>query len=73
MPTFDLTHSAVLVNLSTLHCTELTFMTSLNSKPNPQLARQRRLEAELDVGVANEDNDQSILHHMMEMDDFDED
>ncbi len=48
-------------------------MTSLNSKPNPQLARQRRLEAELDVGVANEDNDQSILHHMMEMDDFDED
>lgn len=73
VPTFDLTHNCILVNLSTLQCTELTFTTSLNSKPNPQLARQRELEAELEGGVASRDEDQSILHHMMEMDELDED
>ncbi len=66
------------MNLLTLECKELTFATSLESKPNPQLAQLRKMEAELEgcvsVGGASGDGeDESILHHMMEMDELDDD
>ena len=56
----------------------MTFATSLESKPNPQLAQLRKMEAELEgcvsVGGASGDGeDESILHHMMEMDELDDD
>ncbi len=78
VPTFDLTHSCVLVNLSTLECQEFTFATSLESKPNPQLARLQEMEAELEEGVSvggasGDGEEESILHLMMDMDELDED
>ena len=55
----------------------MTFATSLKCKPNPELARLRKLEAELEgsVGVASERGvgEESILHHMMELEEDDED
>ena len=66
------------MNLSTLECQELTFATSLESKPNPQLARLREMEAELEKGVSvggasGDGEEESILHLMMDMDELDED
>ena len=37
VPSFDISHSAVLVNLRTLASEEMCFHTSLSSKPNPNL------------------------------------
>ena len=80
IPNFDLTHSCVLVNLRTLNCKEVKFGTSLESKPNPALERQREIEAELEgegsilqSQQAGADEEMSILHHMDEQDDNFED
>ena len=77
IPTFDLTHSCVLVNLATLDCHELTFATSLNRKHNPELARLKEIQSELeknsDLGTSHTREEVSILHHMMNMDEDEND
>ena len=80
VPNFDLTHSCVLVNLSSLEVKEMKFATSLQQKHNPDLARLREIQAELEAaahsGNAAQDShtpeEMSILHHM-DMDEDDED
>ena len=69
----------MLVNLRTLECKEVKF-SGLQLKPNPELERVRRIEAELEAAEAEKtllsqpqgDEDMSILHHM-DMDDDDDD
>ena len=80
LPNFDLTHSCVLVNLRTLECEEVKFSTSMEQKPNPELEKMRRIQAELEAAEADrtllsqppgEDEDMSLLHHMDMNDDDD--
>ena len=66
VPNFDLTHSCVLVNLTTLECQELTFSTTLERKQNPELEKLRELqlsEGET-MGGGQLEPEMSILHHM---------
>ena len=66
VPNFDLTHSCVLVNLTTLECQELTFSTTLARKQNPELEKLRELqlsEGET-MGGGQLESEMSILHHM---------
>jgi len=62
------------VNLTTYECSEMTFESSLDGKPNPELARLKEIEAQLDSVCENGSTGEgeSILMHMME-DDDDED
>lgn len=75
VPTFDLSHSCVLVNLRSLECSEVKFATSLKTTPNPAL---REIEMELEAGEGSlllsqqPREEMSILHHM-DLDDNDED
>ena len=79
LPNFDLTHSCVLVNLKTVECEEVKF-SGLEQKPNPELEKMQRIEAELEAAEAEKthlsqpqgEEDMSILHHM-DMDDDDDD
>ena len=66
VPNFDLTHSCVIVNLTTLECQELTFSTTLERKPNPELKKLRELQLseEETAGVGQLEPEMSILHHM---------
>ena len=66
VPNFDLTHSCVLVNLTTLECQELTFSTTLKRKPNPELEKLRELQLseEETAEVGQLEPEMSILHHM---------
>ena len=66
VPNFDLTHSCVLVNLTTLDCHELVFSTSLEREHNPELEKVREMqlsEGEA-TGSGQLDAEMSILHHM---------
>ena len=66
VPNFDLTHSCVLVNLTTLECQELTFSTTLERKQNPELEKLRELQLseEETMGDGQLEPEMSILHHM---------
>ena len=66
VPNFDLTHSCVLVNLTTLECQELTFSMTLERKPNPELEKLRELQLseEETAEVGQLEPETSILHHM---------
>ena len=66
VPNFDLTHSCVLVNLTTLECQELTFSMTLERKPNPELEKLRELQLseEETTGGAQLEPEMSILYHM---------
>ena len=72
VPNFDLTHSCVLVSLTSLDCREVSFRSSLETTPNPVLQRQREIEAELEGDEAHllsqqqepPEEEMSILHHM---------
>lgn len=76
VPVFDLTHSCVLVNLKTLDCQEITFATSLNTVLNPELKRQREIEAELEgpllLSQPLPQEEMSILHHMDQDENFED-
>ena len=63
---FDLTHSCVLVNLTTLKCQELTFSMTLERKSNPELEKLRELQLseEETAGGGQLEPETSILHHM---------
>lgn len=43
VPTFDIHHSCVLINLGTFECKEVSFSTSLKQKPNPELEKLSEL------------------------------
>ena len=82
MPNFDLTHSCVLVNLRTLECEEVKFCSSMEQKPNPELERVRKIQAELEAAEAEKtllssqqpqgEEDMSLLRHMDMDEDFDD-
>ena len=69
----------MLVNLRTLDCEEVKFSTSMETKPNPELERVKRIQAELEAAEAEKtllsqpqgEEDMSILRHM-DMDDDDD-
>lgn len=63
VPSFDLRHSCVLVNLRNLDCSELTFSTTLGSKPNPELERLTLSLSQLETPGLPEP-ETSLLHHM---------
>ena len=62
----------MLVNLRTLDCEEVKFSTSMETKPNSELERVKRIQAELEAAEAEKallsqpqwEEDMSILHHM---------
>ena len=68
----------MLVNLKTLECDEVKFSTSMEQKPNPELERLKKIQAELEASETmlsqpqGDDEDMSILRHM-DMDEDDED
>ncbi len=80
VPNFDLTHSCVLVNLSTGDCQEVKFRSSLETTPNPALQRQQEIEAEFEGADEAQllsqqqepEEEMSILHHMDQEDNFDD-
>lgn len=80
MPNFDLTHSCVLVNLRTLDCREVTFGSSMERKPNPELERVRKIQTELAAAEAEKsllsqpqgEEDMSLLRHMDMEEDLDD-
>jgi hypothetical protein len=81
LPNFDLTHSCALVNLSTLECEEVRFCSSMEQKPNPELERVRKIQAELKAAEAEKtlllsqplgEEDMSLLRHMDMDEDFDD-
>lgn len=79
VPNFDLTHSCVLVNLSTRDCQEVKFGSSLGTAPNPALQRQQEIEAEFEGDEAQlltqqqePEEEMSILHHMDQEDNFED-
>ena len=80
LPNFDLTHSCVLVNLRTLACEEVKFCSSMEQKPNPELERVRKIQAELEAAEAEKtllsqpqgEEDMSLLRHMDMDEDFDD-
>ena len=77
VPTFDLSHNCVVVNLRTLACREMTFATSLVTPPNPELERLRNQQRELAEAAlldnARPEEDMSIFHHMELAGDEDDD
>lgn len=66
VPNFDLTHSCVLVNLTTLECQQLVFSTTFEREHNPELEKLREMqlsEGET-AGSGQLESEMSILHHM---------
>jgi len=66
VPNFDLTHSCVLVNLTTLECQELVFSTTFEREHNPELEKLREMQlSEGEMGGSGQlESEMSILHHM---------